>query len=136
MPFSRGLSQPRDRTQVSRIQVDSLPLSLSNRYLKLMISVLLCTARGKRSRLIQITPSICIVIVQGQCPVFLHPESPLGAPLGQLQWLMVHGKQHSSFIGMTGHGFLSEDSFHFASRLFPRLITLVIYVEIMISSTC
>ena len=31
MPFSRGSSEPRDRTQVSHIQADSLPIELPRR---------------------------------------------------------------------------------------------------------
>ena len=32
--------------------------------------------------LIEIIPLICTSAIWGQCPMFSHPESPQGAPLG------------------------------------------------------
>ena len=32
--------------------------------------------------------------MQGQCPAFLHPESPQAAQLRQLQWLRACWQQH------------------------------------------
>ena len=42
----------------------------------------------QESRLTEIIPLMCTLTIQGQYPVFLHPESPQGDSWGWLQWLV------------------------------------------------
>ena len=42
----------------------------------------------QESGLLEITLLIHILTIEGQDPLYLHPESPQGTQLGRLQWPM------------------------------------------------
>ena len=45
-------------------------------------STFFVSEKMQESGLIEIIPLLCTLTIQGQYPVFLHPESPEGAQLG------------------------------------------------------